>query len=151
MNSFSFFSLFRLIKSCAFISTNICWCDVVDVYMTIKVYSKQLYHYINNKTSSVSPPPSPYNHMTGYKISESKSKNAIKSTASFFFSDNCNYEICLIKLSNVLHEEFDIRREKLYNLQLNELTISGILTMDLRQITDENGTYILLSIFYFNL
>jgi hypothetical protein len=110
--------------------------------MTTKVYSKQL---------SVSPPHvSRENHMSGYKISElkSKKKSAITRIASlFFFSENCNYASRLIKISTVLCEEFDIRRERLYSLQLNKLTTYEILTMNLRQIQDENGMY---KFYYFN-
>lgn len=77
--------------------------------------------------------------MSAYKISELKSKHAITRIRTFFLNDNWNDASDLIKLSDVLLKEFDIKGKDLHNLQLDQLSTSRIPTMDLPEITDENG------------
>jgi len=77
--------------------------------------------------------------MSAYKILELKSKDAITRTTSFVFTDNWNDVSCLIKFSNALLKELNIKEEEFHSLRLDQFTTSKIPSMNLPEITAQNG------------
>jgi DNA helicase TIP49 (TBP-interacting protein) len=74
------------------------------------------------------------------KISELTLKDAMTKITSYIFSEKSNDGNLLIKISNNdLIKEFDIKEKS-----LNQLVTSHISTMDVREISDDNGKILLM-------
>ncbi len=74
------------------------------------------------------------------KISELTLKDAMTKITSYIFSEKSNDGNLLIKISNNdLIKEFDIKEKS-----LDQLVTSHISTMDVREISDDNGKILLM-------